>query len=236
MVAPASAPAPAPLRRGKSGSRDAGGLEAVSSRATALAQGEASASRRARAAAHLAERAAMSLLTSGQGTEATNRVSRIEAKQARSKARKATKATKAAREAAAARAEEQAIAKFGLPPSPRRSPRRRAQVEAAQLAELLQSDIPSERQSVYEVLLSFTPDDAECAVALVAPLATVSVQSVDVVSAEEYRRSALALAHLISLDCAAIGAEWLKDEKCLATYRVRGNALDVALSKGPDEM
>ena len=37
----------------------------------------------------------MSLLTSGQSTEATSRVSRIEAKQARSKARKATKATKA---------------------------------------------------------------------------------------------------------------------------------------------
>lgn len=178
----------------------------------------------------------MSSLTSGQSTEATSRVSRIEAKQARSMARKATKATKAAREAAAARAEEQAIAKFGLPPSPRRSPRRRAQVQAAQLAELLQSDIPSERQSVYDVLLSYTPDDAEYAVAFVAPLATVSVQSVDVVNAEEYRRSALALAHLISLDCGAIGAEWLKDEKCLATYRARGNALDVALSKGPDEM
>ena len=179
---------------------------------------------------------AMSSLTLVQSTEATSRVARIEAKQARSQARKASKATQAAREAAAARAEEQAIAKFGLPPSPRRSPRRRAQIRAAQLAERLQSDALSERESVYDVLLSFTPDDAEYAVAFVAPLATVGVQSVEVVSAEEYRSSALALAHLISLDCAAVGGEWLKDEKCLATYRARGNALDVALSKDPDEM
>jgi hypothetical protein len=169
-------------------------------------------------------------------TEQTTHVWRKEAKRARSKARKADKATKAARAAAAARAEEKAIAKLGLPPSPRRSPRRRAQMGAAQLAELLQSDEPRERETVYGVLQSFTSDDMEYAVGFVAPLATVGVQSVDVVSAEEYRRSALALAHLIALDCETVGSEWLRDEKCLAAYRAHGNALDAALSKEPEEM
>lgn len=175
----------------------------------------------------------MSSLSTGSTAQGSH-VSRKELRRAQKKAHKVDMATKEARDAAAARAEERAIQRLGIPPSPRASVKRQAQLGAAELAEKL-SGSASERETVYGVLSSFTADDREFAVGFVAPLATVGVQSADVVSPEEYRRSALALAHLIALDTAAVGAEWLKDEKCLASYRASGNALDAALSKGSDE-
>ena len=178
--------------------------------------------------------AIMSSLSSTHSTEQGTHVLRKEARRAKKKAHKVDKQMKEAREAAAARAEERAIQRLGLPPSPRASPKRKSQLGAAELAEKL-SGSASERETVYGVLSSFTADDREFAVGFVAPLATVGVQSAEVVSPEEYRRSALALAHLIALDTAAVGAEWLKDEKCLASYKADGNALDAALSKGSDE-
>ena len=67
--------------------------------------------------------------------------------------------------------------------------------------------------------------------ACVAPLTAVFARPVEEVGAAELQRACLALAHMISLDCVAVGGEWMKSGKWLAAYTSEDNALSAALRK-----
>ena len=56
------------------------------------------------------------------------------------------------------------------------------------------------------------------------------------IGAGELQRASLALGHLISLDCVAVGREWFRDGRWLTVHSSEGNALNTILSKPTAEL
>ena len=79
-------------------------------------------------------------------------------------------------------------------------------MDAPQLAALLASGADDERSQAYAELE--VTEDVALAVASVAPLTVVFARPVEEIDAAELQRACLALAHLVSLDCVAVGAEF----------------------------
>ena len=77
------------------------------------------------------------------------------------------------------------------------------------------------------------PTLVSCEAICAAGILNVPVEEVD---AAELQRACLALGHLVSLDCVAVGAEWIKDGKILVAYTSEGNALNTALRKPVAEL
>ena len=51
------------------------------------------------------------------------------------------------------------------------------------------------------------------------------------IGADEMQRASLALGHLVSLDCLAVGGELFRDGRWLTVHSSEGNALNIILSK-----
>ena len=92
-------------------------------------------------------------------------------------------------------------------------------MDAAQLAERLSSDAPGDRAAAYAALEA--TEDVALAVACVAPLAALLGRPTDEIGAGELQRASLALAHLISLDCLAVGGEFFRDGRWLTRCGTR---------------
>eukprot|EP01045_Picozoa_sp_COSAG04_P033426 COSAG04_NODE_6917_length_1229_cov_1.776991_1_plen_182_part_10 len=107
-------------------------------------------------------------------------------------------------------------------------------MDAPQLAALLGSGAADERARAYAALE--TTEDVALAVACVAPLTAVFARPVEEIDAAELQRGCLALAHLMSLDYVAVGAEWITGGKNLVACTSEGNALGAALQKPVDEL
>lgn len=107
-------------------------------------------------------------------------------------------------------------------------------MDAPELTTLLASDDPVDRARAYAVLEA--TEDVALAVACVAPLTAVCGRSIEEVDASELQRASLTLGHLISLDCLAVGGEWMKESRWLITWSSEGNALNTTLRKPVDEL
>ena len=107
-------------------------------------------------------------------------------------------------------------------------------MDAPQLAALLGSDAPGDRAQALAALEAVS--DVALAVACVAPLTAVFARPVEEVGAAELQRACLALAHMTSLDCVAVGGEWMKGGKIWAVYASEDNALNTMLRKPVAEL
>ena len=79
-------------------------------------------------------------------------------------------------------------------------------------------------------------EDVALAVACVAPLAALLGRPAEEIGAGELQRASLALAHLISLDCVAVGGEFFRDGRWLTVHSSEGNALNTILNKPTAEL
>ena len=89
----------------------------------------------------------------------------------------------------------------------------------------------AERERAYDLLEAC--EDGAVAAECVGALTDVLRRKVEEVNAAEWQRAALTLGHLFSQDMLAVGTEWAKDNRYLATWTSPGNALDIAISKPP---
>ena len=107
-------------------------------------------------------------------------------------------------------------------------------MDAAQLAERLASDSAEDRSAAYAVIEA--TQDVGLAALLAEPLAALLGRPEEEIGASELQRASLALGHLVSLDCVAVGGEFFRDDRWLARWSNEANALGRILSKPTAEL
>eukprot|EP01043_Picozoa_sp_COSAG02_P023040 COSAG02_NODE_1218_length_13814_cov_250.988844_7_plen_559_part_00 len=107
-------------------------------------------------------------------------------------------------------------------------------MDAAQLTELLASSAVDERTAAYAAIEATA--DVALGVHLVAPLTAVLGRPEEEIGASEFQRAALALGHLLSLDCLTMGGEIVKDSMWLTPWATEANALNRIVSKPTDQL
>jgi hypothetical protein len=107
-------------------------------------------------------------------------------------------------------------------------------MDSALLTERLGSDRAEDRAAALAEIEAI--ENVALASATVAPLVALLGRPQDEIGASELQRSSLALGHLVSLDCATVGAELFRDGRWLTCYTSQGNALNHILSKPTAEL